>query len=158
MAGARGVAGGHPVRWRNLQHLPARSNFSFSHKFFAAKLEAARALTFGAATKQLVDTHQLSWRNAKHAAQWRTVFEGSLRAPAATAVINDLPVGSVSIGFQIGTPNDSQNRRVDQVASTALASLAFTRGYRAAMWTPPAALPMLLARSISPACRSRRLT
>jgi integrase len=61
----------------------------------AVKLEAAKALTFGAAAKQLVETHRLSWRNAKHAAQWRAVFEGSSRSSAATAVINDLPVGSI---------------------------------------------------------------
>jgi integrase len=67
----------------------------------AAKLEAAKALTFGAAAKQLVDTHRLSWRNAKHAAQWRAVFEGSSRASAATAVINDLPVGSIDTGLAL---------------------------------------------------------
>jgi integrase len=67
----------------------------------AAKLEAAKALTFGAAAKQLVDTHRLSWRNARHAAQWRAVFEGSSRASAATAVINDLPVGSIDTGLAL---------------------------------------------------------
>jgi integrase len=67
----------------------------------AAKLEAAKALTFGAAAKQLVDTHRLSWRNAKHAAQWRAVFEGSSRASAATAFINDLPVGSIDTGLAL---------------------------------------------------------
>jgi integrase len=66
-----------------------------------AKLEAAKALTFGAAAKQLVDTHRLSWRSSKHAAQWRAVFEGSSRASAATAVINDLPVGSIDTGLAL---------------------------------------------------------
>jgi integrase len=61
-------------------------------KATAAKLEAAKALTFGAAAKQLVDTHRLSWRNAKHRQQWATVFFGSSRQPPATALINDLGV------------------------------------------------------------------
>jgi integrase len=61
----------------------------------AAKLEAAKAITFGAAAMRYVDTHRLSWRNAKHGAQWRSVFEGSSRQSPVTAVINDLPVGAI---------------------------------------------------------------
>jgi integrase len=61
----------------------------------AAKLEAAKAITFGAAAKRYVETHRLSWRNAKHAAQWGSVFEGSSRQSPITAAINDLPVGAI---------------------------------------------------------------
>src|SRR5262249_28661383 len=61
----------------------------------AARLEAAKAITFGAAAKTYVETHRLSWRNVKHAAQWRTVFEGSSRQPPLTAPINDLPIVAI---------------------------------------------------------------
>src|SRR5437870_3287362 len=37
----------------------------------AAKLAAAKALTFGAAAKKFVETHRPTWKNDKHAAQWR---------------------------------------------------------------------------------------
>jgi integrase len=67
----------------------------------AAKLEAAKTLTFGAAAKQVVDTHRLSWRNAKHAAQWSTTFEASTRQPPATAVINDLPVQAIDTALAL---------------------------------------------------------
>jgi integrase len=64
-------------------------------RYAAAKLEAARSITFGAAATRYVETHRLSWRNAKHAAQWKAVFKGSTRQPPATAAINDLPVGAI---------------------------------------------------------------
>jgi integrase len=101
----------------------------------AAKLEAAKALTFGAAAKQLVDTHRLSWRNAKHAAQWRAVFEGSSRASAATAVINDLPVGSIDTGLAlkvlepIWTKTPETASRVRQRCE-AVINWASARGFR----------------------------
>lgn len=61
----------------------------------AAKLKAARAITFGAAAKRYVESHRLGWKNAKHAAQWATVFEGSSRQSPVTAAINNLPVGTI---------------------------------------------------------------
>jgi len=60
-----------------------------------AKLEAAKAITFGQCAEKLVATHRLSWRNPKHAQQWATVFKGSSRRPAASAAINDLPVQAI---------------------------------------------------------------
>jgi integrase len=101
----------------------------------AAKLEAAKALTFGAAAKQLVDTHRLGWKNAKHAAQWRAVFEGSSRQGAATAVINDLPVGSIDTTLAlkvlepIWTKTPETASRVRQRCE-AVINWASARGYR----------------------------
>ena len=40
--------------------------------------------------------HEPSWKNDKHAAQWHATFNGSNRKPAATAVINDLPVSQIN--------------------------------------------------------------
>ena len=70
----------------------------------AAKLEAAKALTFGEAAQQYLAKQLqgpgLGW-NAKHAAQWRTTFEGSSRQGAATAAINDLPIGAIDTAMAL---------------------------------------------------------
>ncbi len=41
----------------------------------AAKLEAARAITFKEAALDYIRTHRDAWRNAKHAAQWESTLE-----------------------------------------------------------------------------------
>jgi hypothetical protein len=46
----------------------------------------------------ILKAHEPSWKNEKHAAQWHTTFEGSehgAKRKAATAVINELPVGAI---------------------------------------------------------------
>jgi integrase len=99
----------------------------------AAKLEVAKAITFGAAAKQYVATHRLSWRNAKHTAQWAAVFEGSKRQPPVTACINDLPVGAIDTGLAmkvlepIWTRTPETASRVRQRCEAVIAS-AITRG------------------------------
>ena len=55
-----------------------------------ALLEAAKARTFRECTEQYVGAHQPSWRNAKHAAQWRTTIK-----TYAEPVIGALPVQQV---------------------------------------------------------------
>src|SRR5262249_38261434 len=37
----------------------------------AARLEAAKAMTFGACVEAYLQTHEVSWRNVKHREQWR---------------------------------------------------------------------------------------
>jgi integrase len=104
----------------------------------AVKLEAAKALTFGAAAQQYLAKQRqgpgLGW-NAKHAAQWRTTFEGSSRQGAATAAINDLPVPSIDTALAlkvleplISTPETASRvrGRCEKVIDWAIA-----RGYRA---------------------------
>jgi integrase len=99
----------------------------------AAKLEAAKSITFGAAARQYVSTHRLSWRNAKHAAQWAAVFEGSSRQPPATAPINDLPVGAIDTDLALKvlepmwTKTPETANRVRQRCEAVVAS-AITRG------------------------------
>ncbi len=41
----------------------------------AAKLEAARAVTFKDSARDYIRTHREAWRNAKHAAQWESTLE-----------------------------------------------------------------------------------
>ncbi len=98
-----------------------------------AKLEAAKSITFGTAAKQYVATHRLSWRNAKHAAQWAAVFEGTSRQPPATTHINDLPVGAIDTDLAlkvlepIWTKTPETANRVRQRCEAVIAS-AITRG------------------------------
>jgi integrase len=67
----------------------------------AAKLAAAKALSFGQAAAQLIATHHLSWKSKKHAAQWTSTFMGSSRAKAATECINGLPINSIDTGLAL---------------------------------------------------------
>jgi integrase len=67
----------------------------------AHKIEAAKSLTFGECARKYVAAHEASWKNGKHAAQWRTTFEGSSRAKAATAAINNLPVSEIDTALAL---------------------------------------------------------
>jgi integrase len=101
----------------------------------AAKLEAAKALTFGAAAKQLIDTHRLSWRNAKHAAQWAATFEGSTRQPPATAAINDLPVQAIDTSLALKVLEPIWTKTPETASRTrarceAVIAWATARGFR----------------------------
>ena len=61
-----------------------RSRFDYS-------LPSPKALTFRACTEQYIAAHGTSWRNAKHAAQWRTTVK-----TYAEPVIGSLPVQNVA--------------------------------------------------------------
>ena len=67
------------------------------------KLEAARRMTFKQCADAYVAAHRGSWRNQKHAAQWEATFNetrrGSKVFPAATAVLNDLPVQDIDVAL-----------------------------------------------------------
>ena len=67
------------------------------------KLEAARAMTFKACADAYVKANRSGWKNDKHAAQWEATFNDTKRGkrvfPAATAVINDLPISAIDTGL-----------------------------------------------------------
>ena len=69
----------------------------------ARKVEAAKALTFGQAAESYIKANRSGWRSDKHAGQWRATFEETRRGkrvyPAATAIINDLPVSAIDTGL-----------------------------------------------------------
>src|SRR5262245_53561864 len=71
--------GGDPIEARREQRM-------------AAKLEAAKRITFGKCAEDYIATHKTTWKNQKHIWQWQTTFEGK---NAATASINDLPVAAI---------------------------------------------------------------
>ncbi len=66
----------------------------------AARLEAARAITFGAAAKRFIKANAPGWKNAKHADQWRMTLLGVDPKGKATKYdycksIRDIPISNV---------------------------------------------------------------
>jgi integrase len=60
----------------------------------AAKLAAARAMTFDQATASYIGSHKSAWRNPKHRQQWENTL-GSYASP----VIGKVPVAAVDVGL-----------------------------------------------------------
>jgi integrase len=67
------------------------------------RVEAAKAMTFKDCADAYVAANRSGWKNDKHAAQWAATFNETKRGkrvfPAATAVINDLPVSAIDTGL-----------------------------------------------------------
>jgi integrase len=67
------------------------------------KIEAAKAMTFKQCADAYVKANEATWKNDKHVAQWYSTFNETSRGkrayPAATAVINDLPVSAIDTGL-----------------------------------------------------------
>jgi integrase len=67
------------------------------------KLEVARQMTFGECANAYVSAHRGAWKNQKHVAQWEATFaetrRGSKVYPAATAILNDLPVQEIDVAL-----------------------------------------------------------
>ena len=59
----------------------------------AARLEAAKALTFAECAAAYIEAHRAGWRNAKHAAQWSATL-----ATYVYPVFGALPVQAVDVG------------------------------------------------------------
>jgi integrase len=70
-------------------------------RIIAARIEKAKAKTFGACAKEYIADRAASWKSAKHAQQFINTFERSARRPALTAAINDLPVGSIDVALAL---------------------------------------------------------
>src|SRR5262245_52036219 len=60
----------------------------------AARLDAAKAMTFKACAEQYIASHKAGWRNAKHAAQWAATLE-----TYAYPFFGALPVPAVDVGL-----------------------------------------------------------
>jgi integrase len=54
------------------------------------RLEAAKAMTFDECAAAYIDSHEAGWRNAKHAAQWRTTLKQYV-----SPVLGQLPVQAI---------------------------------------------------------------
>jgi hypothetical protein len=55
----------------------------------AARLEAAKAMTFGACVEAYLQTHEAAWKNPKHREQWRMTLTKYCNS------ISDLPVKDI---------------------------------------------------------------
>jgi integrase len=66
----------------------------------AKKIEAAKNVTFGQCAKQYIEAHAPEWKSGPHTAQWHATFEDG-RRPALTAVINNLPVGTIDTALAV---------------------------------------------------------
>ena len=73
-----------------------------NERIAAAKLEAAKRMTFGQCAKQYIETHKGSWKNSKHGDQWKSTFIGE---KAATAAINDIDVAKVDTAIVLKVLN-----------------------------------------------------
>jgi hypothetical protein len=66
----------------------------------AARIEAAKAIRFGAAAKRFIKANRAGWKNAKHADQWLMTLLGVDQKGKPTKndyckPIRDLPIGSI---------------------------------------------------------------
>jgi integrase len=64
-----------------------------------SRLDAAKSVTFKHCADRYIASHSGSWRNEKHRAQWFSTFNdtkrGSIKFPAFTKPINNLPVATI---------------------------------------------------------------
>jgi integrase len=71
----------------------------------ANKLEAAKQMTFKQCAEAYIKAHESGWKNEKHSAQWHATFNETRRGkrvfPAATALLNDLPVAAIDIALVV---------------------------------------------------------
>jgi integrase len=106
----------------------------------AAKVAAAKTLTFGEAAEQYIKAHAPGWRNAKHAGQWmQTLLGKTLRGTPTKvdhcAALRPLPVAAIDTPtllktlepIWLGVPETA--RRIRGRVESVLA-WAIVRGYR----------------------------
>lgn len=97
----------------------------------AARLEAAKSITFRHCATAHVEAHRAAWRNDKHAGQWTSTLEAY-----AHPILGDLPVAGVDTGLvlrvlePIWTEKPETATRVRQRIEAVL-DWATARGYRA---------------------------
>lgn len=63
-------------------------------RILAARLSAAKAVTFKECAERYIEAHTSEWRNAKHAAQWRATL-----STYAFPILGPLPVQSIDTGL-----------------------------------------------------------
>jgi integrase len=97
----------------------------------AARLEAAKGMTFAECASAYIATHRAGWRNAKHAAQWSATL-----ATYVDPVFGNLPVQAIDVGLvlraleAIWTAKPETASRVRGRIESVL-DWATARGYRA---------------------------
>ena len=96
----------------------------------AARLDAARAMTFKACAEAYIEAHRAGWRNDKHAAQWPATL-GTYVYP----ILGDLPVQAVDTGLVIKAVEPLWTRKTETASRVrgrieSVLDWASARGYR----------------------------
>lgn len=114
----------------------------------AARVEAAKAITFGAAAKRFIKANAPGWKNAKHAAQWQMTLLGIDQDGKPTKhdyckPIRDLPISSIDTTLVLriiepiwATKTETANRirgRIEVVIDAAKSKGEF-KGENPARW------------------------
>jgi integrase len=96
----------------------------------AARIEAAKAMSFSACAQAYIDAHKEGWKNAKHAGQWSATLQ-----TYAYPVFGDLPVQVVDVGLVLKaiepiwkTKTETASRLRGRIE--AVLDWATVRGYR----------------------------
>jgi hypothetical protein len=67
------------------------------------KVKAAKTVSFKECADRYIEANRAGWKSDKHADQWFATFNetkrGTLKFPAATAAINDLPISAIDTGL-----------------------------------------------------------
>ena len=97
---------------------------------FAAKLEAAKAVTFRECAEAYIAAHEVGWRNAKHAAQWPSTLKAYVYPHFGGLPVQSIDVGLVIKALQpIWTTKPETGSRV-RGRIEAVIDWATARGYR----------------------------
>ena len=114
----------------------------------AARIEAAKAITFGAAAKRFIKANRAGWKNAKHANQWGMTLLGIDKNGKPTKndyckTIRDLPIGAIDTTLVLriiepiwASKTETASRirsRIEQVIDAAKAKGEF-KGENPARW------------------------
>ena len=114
----------------------------------AARIEAAKAITFGAAAKRFIKANRAGWKNAKHADQWLMTLIGIDQKGKPTKndyckIIRDLPIGAIDTTLVLriiepiwASKTETASRirsRIEQVIDAAKAKGEF-KGENPARW------------------------
>jgi integrase len=96
----------------------------------AAKLEAAKSVTFDACASAYIDAHKAGWRNVKHQDQWRNTLK-----TYAGPVFGDLPVQGVDVGLVMKVLEPIWHEKAETASRLrgrieAVLDWATARGYR----------------------------
>ncbi len=96
----------------------------------AARLSAAKSISFKECAEAYVDAHQATWRNAKHADQWRTTLR-----TYAEPTFGDLPVQDIDLTLVLKVLEPIWNAKPETATRLrgrieAVLNWATVRGYR----------------------------
>jgi integrase len=114
----------------------------------AARIDAAKAITFGAAAERFIKANRAAWKNAKHADQWQTTLLGTDQKGKPTKndyckTLRDLPIGAIDTTLVLriiepiwASKTETASRirgRIEQVIDAAKAKGEF-KGENPARW------------------------